>query len=77
MTDEPTSFVSAATMVTFVLRSWLGGSADQVRWWGQIEHVQSGRRMHLLGVEELCQSLPVTALTRVTLASGIRLGSLP
>ena len=35
---------------TFVLRFWREASADQVRWRGRIEHVQSGQSAAFLDV---------------------------
>ncbi len=40
-------------MFTFVLRFWRETSAGDVRWRGRIEHVQSGKRIDLLKVENL------------------------
>lgn len=47
------SAIPSTSMVTFVVRFWREVSADQVRWRGQIEHVQSGRRTDFLELHDL------------------------
>jgi hypothetical protein len=42
---------------TFVVRFWYETSAGERRWRGQIEHVQSGRRIHFLSVDGLLRFL--------------------
>ena len=49
--------VSPVTRVTFVVRFRRETTADKVCWLGSIEHVQSGRCTHFLGVDGLLRSL--------------------
>jgi hypothetical protein len=49
--------VPATTMATFVVRFWREPSAGQVRWRGQIEHVQSGQSAAFLDLEAMLRFL--------------------
>jgi hypothetical protein len=49
--------VPTTTMVTFVVRFWRETSAGEVRWRGQIEHVQSGERVAFLELNTMLRFL--------------------
>jgi hypothetical protein len=49
--------VPATTMATFVVRFRREPSAGQVRWRGQIEHVQSGQSAAFLDLEAMLRFL--------------------
>lgn len=40
-------------MITFVVRFWCETSADEPRWRGRIEHVQSGQSVAFLDLEAM------------------------
>jgi len=44
-------------MVTFVVRFWRETSAGELRWRGQIEHVQSGQSTAFLDVRAMLRFL--------------------
>jgi hypothetical protein len=44
-------------MATFVVRFWRETSAGELRWRGQIEHVQSGQRAAFLEVDAMLRFL--------------------
>ena len=47
----------ATTVVTFVVRFWRETSGDEVRWRGQIEHVQSGQSAAFLNLDAMLRFL--------------------
>lgn len=49
--------VPSSTMITFVVRFWRETSAGNLRWRGQIEHVQSGQSAAFLDVGAMLRFL--------------------
>ena len=49
--------MTASTMATFVVRLWRETSGGELRWRGQIEHVQSGQHAAFLDAEAMLRFL--------------------